>query len=435
MKLSGYLSQVLAGSLGQKWGAWQTRFWKTLLSGVLAGQLLAATTHAQDASPDANPDEKQSTFRLGPAKIDVKASFEMEFNDNINYSNSDKESDLILRPGITVAVDCPLTPMNNLSLQLGVAYEQYVVHRDLSSYTNFAAVSPDSKLAFSIRFATFTLTVYDSFNYSVQPSDAFAIDPNTNKIITNVRAFGRFMNQLGVNGDWDLGKVTLYGGAYRYDVFPQQAEFSFLRRWQYTGSAGVRYAFDNGTTLRLDGAYTLNYYQQKLENDSRSAYVGATLAGQIVKNWVYTATLGYTQYSFQQTGTNGDHSQPSTWSGELSITNKLSASVSHTLTLSRTSSFGYVSNTIDLDRIDYKITTKPMAKLDATLDVYVERGNDSGGLAPETDTRYVISPELDYKYSKQTNLYALYEFTDKISNFSIRNYTRNRFVIGLRYEF
>ncbi len=151
-----------------------------------------------------------------------------------------------------VAVDCPLTQMNNFSLQLGVACRTICVSpRFEFSYTNLPEVSPDSKLAFSIRFATFTLTVYDSFNYSVQPSDAFAIDPTTNKIITNVRAFGRFMNQLGLNADWDLGKVTLYGGVYRYDVFPQQSEFSFLRRWQYTASAGVRYAFDNGTTLRV----------------------------------------------------------------------------------------------------------------------------------------------------------------------------------------
>ncbi len=387
--------------------------------------------HAQSDSGS----DQQSTFQFGPLKVDVSSVFEAEYNDNINYSNNDKQSDIILRPGLVFAANCPLTDLNSISLQLGVSYEEYLVHRDLSSYSNFAAVSPDSKLAFSMRFNTFTLTIYDSFNYSVQPSDAFAINPSTLAVITHVKAFGRFMNQLGLSANWDLGSVVIYGGLYRYDVFPQQTEFSFLRRWQYTATAGIRYQFSNGLSLKLDGSYTLNYYQQALQNNSLSWYIGPTLSGPLGKNWTFSTSVGFTDYEILQTGTNGDKSQPKEYSGELSLTNKVTKNINQSFTLSQSSSFGYTSNVITIDRLSYKVDCAIQPKVDLILSGYWERGKDSGGLAPETYDKFDISPEVDWAYSKRASFYAYYEFVDKFSNFSDRNYTRDRIVVGARYQF
>jgi len=429
MKHSRQTLSYKGRSSAKIWGVCLLKIGKILLLAMGLG--LACKLHAQSDESSG----QQSTFQFGPLKVDVRGVFEVEYNDNINYSNNDKASDIILRPGLIIAANCPLTEMNTVSLQFGVSYEDYLIHSDLSSYTNFAEVSPDSKLAFSMRFNTFTVTVYDSFNYSVQPSDAFAVNPSTLAIITHVKAFGRFMNQIGLNANWDLGSVVLYGGIYRYDVFPQQTEFSFLRRWQYTASVGIRYQFNSGISLKLDGSYTLNYYQQHLENDSSSWFVGPTLAGPLGKNWTFSTSVGFTSYSFQQDGTNGDHSQPVAYTGEVSVSNKTTKNINQTLTLTQASSFGYVSNTITTDRISYKCDWLMQPKIDLILYGYWERGKDSGGLAPETYNKYVISPELDWDYSKRLSIYAYYEFTDKLSNFSDRNYIRDRIVAGFRYQF
>lgn len=378
------------------------------------------------------------TFVVGKVPVTVKGTFEVEFNDNINYSNANRSSDVILRPGVVLGVNYQLTSINKVSLQLGVSYDQYLFHPNLSTYTNFAEVSPDSQLSLTMRLGkATTVTVYDSFNYSLQPSDSLAVNPKTGQVITDIKAFGRFMNQIGVKADWMAAEnTTLYGGVYRYDVFPQSADYDFLRRWQYTGTAGIRQVL-GAYTVNLDGSYTYNYYRTNLENDSTSWYVAPTVTWVGENQLTLKATLGFTGYNFKNNGTNGDSSQPNTYVGELSATFPLTSEIDNTITVSRSSNFGYVSNTVQVDRVSYKIEHKEFIfkQMAGSLLLYYERGRDSGGTSPERYDKFSISPQVDYAVSERLSLYASYEWTDKFSNFSARNYLRNRVILGIRYDF
>jgi hypothetical protein len=419
-----------------------TQIWGELLRGRLVAATLTAlltvwlgsgTLCAQDAPGQ----EHTPTFQYGALKVDVTGSFEVEFNDNINFAHDDRAGDIILRPGLTIAANDKLNDNNTVALQMGIAWSEYLIHQNLSTYTNFADISPDSRLAYTIKLPPLTLSIYDSFNYSVQPTDALDFNPLTGQIITSIQAFGMFNNQLGVTADWDMNKVVLYAGLYRSDVIPQSAEFEFLRRWQYTASVGARYEINTKLQAKLDASVTDNFYQQHLENNSGSWYIGGTLSGAVGKTITMNATLGYTGYAFQQDGTNGDFSQPSTYTGSFSLSQKLSNNLQHTFTLTRSSNFGYVSNTITLDRVDYKIEVQHflLPKLVGTLELYWEEGADSGGLAPETYDEYVISPSINYKLTKRSEWYASYQFTDKFSNYLERTYYQNQFIVGFRYQF
>jgi hypothetical protein len=389
------------------------------------------------ALPVARAQGPQGNIQLGNLLLDLKASFETEYNDNINYSNNNKQSDLILRPGLSLSSFYQVSDINSISLQLGIAYEQYVFHPGLSSYTNFAAVTPDSQLAYTFLIDQFTIKVYDSFSYSVQPSDAFAVNPNNGQVITNVSSYARFMNQLGVNVDWDLDRVVLFGGLYRYDVIPQQDLFSFLRRWQYTATAGGRFLWTPNLTVGLSASYTMNYYSQPLQNNSGSWFLGTNVIWQPAAEWSVNFTGGYVFYDFLPGGTNGDNTQPSTFTGDIVVTNKLSKTISHSLDLTRTSSFGYVSNTINIDRITYQAQWQFEPKSKWTLHgwAYYEWGVDSGGTSAETYSKYSLSPELDYDMNKKTSFYLYYQYTANTSNFADRIYNQDKIVGGIRYEF
>ena len=429
------------GHGGVEWGPLPTRNWGKSgwrdRHGWLVWALVLLLSTRGLSGQDAPGEGHAPTMRVGNTEIDVKGSFEVEFNDNINYSHSDRVFDIILRPGVTVGVTDRLNENNSVNLQMGVAWEEYLLHPGESSYTNFAAVSPDSKLAYTIKAPPFTFSIYDSFNYSVQPSDTVDFNPATGKVLTNLKAFGRFSNQLGVTGELEMNKVTLKAGLYRYDVFPQEALLSFLRRWQYTATAGLSYAYSESLTAELNASYTYNYYREHLENDSHSWYLGASLNGQISKTITLDASVGFTNFSFQQNGSNGDNSQPQGITGSLSLTQKISERKTHTLTLTREMSFGYVSNEVTVDRVSYKFQLQNFIfeKMVGTFSAYWEHGRDSGGLAPEDYQKYVISPSISYALTKRSEWYASYEFTDKFSNFGDRSYYRNQIILGFRYEF
>jgi len=385
-------------------------------------------------TPDAAAQPKHGNLNLGGVIFDLQSSFEAEFNDNINYSNQNKQADIILRPGITVSSFYQVSPLNSISLDLGLSYQQYLFHPSLSSYANFASVSPDSQLAYTIKFDNVEVKLYDSFSYSVQPSDAFGLNPSTGQVITSVQAYGRLMNQIGVNVDWNLKHVQLFAGVYRYDVFPQQSQFSYLRRWQYTGTAGFRYLMSQSVTVGAGLSYTADYFQQPVNNNSHSWYLGPTLNWQINPHWTLDLSGGYVFYNFVDAGSIGDSSQPSTFTGSLTLTNQLTKKISHSLNISRTSNFGYVSNTINLDRVAYQIAWQFRSKWNAKFWAYYEQGTDSGGLLPETYNKYSFSPGLEYQANDRTTVYSYYEYSDKESNIGARSFDRNRIVLGLRYD-
>src|SRR5580692_5078803 len=81
----------------------------SLLGLVMTTVILTPTLHAQ-ATP-------QPTFKAGDVPIFVKGSFETEYNDNINYSNDNRASDIILRPAVIVAINYNLTAINTVALQ------------------------------------------------------------------------------------------------------------------------------------------------------------------------------------------------------------------------------------------------------------------------------------------------------------------------------
>ncbi len=407
--------------LGRAWRGW---------AGVLAAAVAAWLAGAPAAQA-----QKNGLLKFGGAYFNLQAFFEAEYNDNINYSNLNRESDIILRPGFQVGSSYQVTQLNTLSLDLGITFQQYLFHSSLSSYNSFASISPDSQLAYTIIIDNFTIKVYDAFSYSVQPNDAVAYNTNTNTFVYQVTQYQRFINQGGFNVDWNLNRVILYTGAYRYDVFPTQASFDTLRRTQYTALAGGRVIVSPSVTAGLGVTYSANSFQENFNNNSGSWYVGPTLVWQPNSNWTFNFSGGYIFYSFQNTGTNGDTSQPSTLVGTASVTQQINSKMSHSVTFSRTSSYGYVSNTLDVNRVGYQYQWSFRPRWTANFWAYYERGKDSGGIQPEDYTKFGFSPGVEYQWNSNATLYGTYEYTEKDSNIPAQTFDRNRVLVGIRYQF
>lgn len=399
----------------------------------ITGAILLALLIGLGAAPSAFA--QQGNLRMGNIYYDLSSYFEIEYNDNINYSNLNRQWDIILRPGIQLTSSYQVSQINTLTFGVGLSYQQYLIHPNLSSYNSFLSVSPNSQLAYTILIRNLTIKIYDAFAYAVDPSNSVAFNSKTGQLVYSISQYPRFTNQIGASFDWNLNKVIPYADIYRLDVFPQQSQFSILRRWEYNLSLGVRVIVSPSVIVGLGGSYTADYYQQNYNNDSTSYFMGPSVSWQANSNWTFSASGGYIFYSFSTGGLNGDSSQPSTLVGSVAVMNHFSSNFDHSINFTRTSSFGYVSNTIAINRIAYQASWRFHPRWTANFWAYYEQGQDSGGPNSENYFKYSVSPGVDYEVNTHLSTYGTYEFTQNTSNIIGRTYTRNRVIVGVRYEF
>ena len=105
------------------------------------------------------------------------------YNDNVNLSedataviqspfgpvtlSTQKESDFIIRPLLTMNALWPITELNTFRLDLGIGYAFYLDHSNYN--TNGVLVSPGSQLAFDIFVGDFRINLHDRFSLEQDP--------------------------------------------------------------------------------------------------------------------------------------------------------------------------------------------------------------------------------------------------------------------------
>src|ERR1044071_8319206 len=85
---------------------------------------------------------------LGPVRFRFSITTGVEYNDNINLAETNKQSDVIIRPQFNLDAIWPLTQLNTLRLDLGLGYSFYLNHPNAD--TNGVIISPGSQVAFDI---------------------------------------------------------------------------------------------------------------------------------------------------------------------------------------------------------------------------------------------------------------------------------------------
>ena len=120
----------------------------------------------------------------GPIRFRFSVTTGIEYNDNINLSETDPQSDVIIRPQFNIDAIWPVTQLNTLRLDLGLGYSFYLNHPEAD--TNGVLISPGSQLAFDIFVQDFRINIHDRF--------LLQQDPTTQIQLSNVADYGRFEN-------------------------------------------------------------------------------------------------------------------------------------------------------------------------------------------------------------------------------------------------
>jgi hypothetical protein len=362
---------------------------------------------------------------VGPVRFRFSMTLGVEYNDNINLAEKDKQEDVIIRPQFNIDAIWPVTQLNTLRLDLGLGYDFYLNHSNAN--TNGVIISPGSQLAFDIFVQDLRINVHDRF--SLQQ------DPVAELQLSNVVDYGRFENTLGVSVLWDLNKAVLTFGYDHYTYISTTDTFSYLDRnaEELTFSAYFALTSTTGGGLETSAVYT--YYDQAFLNNSVTYTVGPFVETQITNYLKLRVSAGYQFVNFDGGGGVGDSSDNNDYYANILLSHRINAAISETISAGHESQLGVNSNFVALNYVRHTATWNIINRVLLATELFYEDGDDSGGIFSEHIQRYGGAVTLGYQLTPHITLGARYQYTQKQSDRPLRDYRQNRISIDGTYSF
>jgi hypothetical protein len=401
-----------------------------LLAGILplcAQDAVRPSLAGEEAAEARRQDIEHIPYNLmtGPIRYRVSATFGIEYNDNINLSENNAESDVILHPQVNIDAIWPVTQINTLRLDIGLGYAFYIDHSDQD--TNGILLSPGSQIAFDVFIGDFRINFHDRFSLQQDPIDELQV--------SNVVDYGRFENAAGVSVMWDLNKAVLTLGYDHYTYIATNSDFDYLDRnaEELVGSAS--FAVTNTTSVGLESSFVTNYYNKNVLNDSNTYTIGAFVETQLTNYLKLRFAAGYQMIDFDNTGSVFDSMDSNDYYANVLISHRLNAAITQTLAAGHESQLGVNSNFISLNYVRHTVTWNIIRDTLLSTEVFYEDADDSGGFFGEHLHRYGGAVTVGYQLTPHVTLGLRYQFTKKDSNIHERDYVQNRVSLDATYSF
>ncbi len=361
----------------------------------------------------------------GPVRFRFSVTTGIEYNDNINLAETNKQEDIIIRPQFNIEAIWPVTQLNTLRLDLGLGYSFYLDHPNAN--TNGVLISPGSQLAFDIFIQDFRINLHDRF--SLQQ------DPVSQLQLSNVVDYGRFENTAGISVLWDLNKAVLTFGYDHYTYVSTTDSFSYLDRNAEELTLSAYFALTSTTGAGIETSAVYNYYDQSFLNNSVSYSVGPFLETQITNYLKLRASAGYQLIDFDSGAGVGDTSDGNDWYANILLSHRINAAISQTISAGHESQLGVNSNFVVLNYIRHTATWAIINRVLLATELFYEDGDDSGGLFSEHIQRYGGAVTMGYQLTPHVTLGLRYQYTQKQSDQPGRDYKQNRVSLDGTYSF
>ena len=247
----------------------------------------AASAQAAEARKKAASTLEYTNLNLGPTMWNFKADETTIFTDNVNFSHTDAEADLVFRPEFLASLLWPLSPANNLTLRLGAGYSVYVRNPGLDRFF----LTPGTETSFDLYSGDFVVEVHDRFSIT---DNAFQ-----DATYAGTGDYQRLENTAGVAVTWDMGKLRFQSG---YDHANYEAMTDNLRirdeqseLFTLSGSYALRPNIRSGLELSLGlTSYSWVTNSITLEGDATQWSAGPFVEARLSQNLALRAGVGYT---------------------------------------------------------------------------------------------------------------------------------------------
>jgi len=396
----------------------------SLISGRMFGQEALQNLVALDTARDTRREMVASpnyNFKSGDFRLLVTPSLGLDWNDNINASSTDKESDFILKPFVNFDLTYPITQVNLLTLNLGVGYDAYFNHHENSAWR----VQSGSALSFDIFIHDFVINLHDRISYSRDSSQEPAV--------ANTSDFGNLENTVGVLTTWNLNKGSVSLGYDHQNVIASESEFDSQNHASEMFVSRGSYLVHPQVQSGAEGTVSFTRYDQPVLNDNTAYSVGPFVTWQPGKALRATARGGYTYYDFQQTSLSIQAANLSTYYLDFTVTHDATEVLSYNFSVGRNVELGVTADLIEKWYVRPNLTWRFFKNLSLTTGLSYEHGDEgvgdiSGGQS-QTYNWYSGNIGVNWPFMKRLSLGLNYRITYRESNLPDQGYTQN--VIGL----
>jgi len=373
--------------------------------------------------------QEDANLKLGPMDVSLSAGLSTTYNDNINVSQLNPKSDVIISPSVNVNAITRLNEDVMLRVGAGMSYDQHIWHTEADS--DAPILSPDSNTGFDFQVTVarnFRFKFYDYVSYQQDPIDAGSI--------SNTLNYGRFINRGGVDGMWDMNDASLMVGFYQENYWSTTSAYDYLNRSTQGIPAEVDFQIGADTTVGAKSRTTFNSYDQSVMNNGTLTSLGPFIKSKLNDAFEVSAFAGLQLGYFASGGSNLDTTDDLfTYILSMDVTHHINRAIRQTLTLDRSVELGTLSNFIELWSIRHEAFWSVVNNVSIGTTLFAEFADESGGVFVDDYNRYGAGCALGYQFSRHLNGSLNYNFTRKDSQLAGQSYDQNAVSISLVYQF
>ena len=381
-------------------------------------------------------------FALGPMRFSIAAGVGLEYNDNINLADKNREEDFILRPSLSIDSSWKLSDLNTLHLGVELSYAKYFDHSE--NDTDGVLVSPTSELAFTFEIGAVKVTLRDRGSYQ---EDTYNVP-----VLSDVVHYRRAENQIGIEMDWAINQSTLLIAGYdHFNLWTFDEEFSADER--AVDTFFIKPSFQVTPTIKLGvvGAFSAINFHEDIRQDGTNVLVGPFIEWKLSEVMTFYVEGGFQDLSFdgssnfdedflkgltdEERSLFKDDEDSSGWYVKFELNHQANDYFSQRLSGSKTSEIGIGSDYYELYHIEYTADWKNFfANTEFSPTLFFEH-YETSGLGGEEANRFGAALGIRYNLTNSITLGLDYRFIWKDSNLEDADYYQNLAFLSLYYKF
>ncbi len=366
---------------------------------------------------------------LGPLFLSVGAYSSFTYDNNINLSQYNPQSDAIIGAGLNLGFSWLATAQSSLHFTSQVGYNFYLVHPD----DDYLQIVPGSALTWNFLVDDWNFTFFDQFNYTRNVISVASV--------SNVSGIPVINNTAGLRAQWQPGSWLIQTGYSYNDYISDSTTFNYLDNASHYFFARGAWVFGDAAQLGLETSVGITDYSHQSLNNNTSYSMGPYLEWQLDRFIHVSLHAGPTFYSFAATPSGQSGNNLGSYYLNFDITHQLTAFISQELSLERSVSLGYTQGSAYTQQLDVDYTVHWSAKpwLTFSLGLNYQAGQQpwASGFFSTTENyeRYGINPGILYQVSKKISASVSYYHWTRGSNIPGNRYGNDNVTFQLQYTF